>query len=217
MKRFYALLFASLLSFTLAAAEDSPDNLRSRGGREGRPGMRRRGGMGGGFFGTSMLQRFKAEKEISQKFPKEYAEAEKQLFEAEAKLRELAKKAKVTLQDSMESKLRDLKHKQPEAFAKIVSEEDNRKAGQEIMALAKDNGIELFSGMRFRRRPDNEQKASEPARRRVKRVDFNKLRKLYPEEIKKIEALRASDPKAFQDGLRELNNKMEAEQSAARK
>ena len=226
MKRFFALLMVALFSTAVFAAEAQEGNFNpERGGRGDRRqgGMRRRGGMGsrGMFGGMSLFQRFKAEQDISQKFPQEYAEAEKQLFEAEAKLKELAKKAKVELPDSMEGKLRELKHKQPEAFAKIVSEEDNRKAMRDAMQLAKDNGIELFSGMRGGMRggrPEGgERPAPEQERRRSGRVNFDKLRKLYPEEMKKLDELRTSDPQAFRDGLRELNRKMESEQKKSEK
>ena len=231
MKRIFALLLAAGLSVSLFAAEEG-DNFRQgrnrRGGErrgmnmgEMNGGMRRRSGFGGGFFGGgSMLQRFKAEQEISQKFPKEYAEAEKQLFEAEQKLRELAQKAKVTLPDSMESKIRTLKHKQPEAFAKIAAEEDGRKAMTEAMKLAKDNGIELFPAMN-RMRPGNgeprPERAERPEGRRSGRVNFSKLRKQYPEEMKKLESLKQSDPKAYAAGLRELVKKMETENAASKK
>ena len=223
MKRFFALLIAAALSIPLFAAEDAPEN-PMRGGRRDRRGGRgmMRGGRGGapGFFGgASMLQRFKAEEEISKKFPKEYAEIEKQLFEAEQKLKELAQKAKVTIPESVESKIRTLKHKQPEAFAKIASEEDRRKAAADLMKLAKENDIELFPAMNRMRgeRPERPERAARPESRRPQRVDFNKLRKLYPQEMKEIEALRSSDPKAFREGLQKLVKKMETEQSESKK
>lgn len=224
MKRFFALLIAAALSIPLFAAEDAPES-PMRGRRDRRGGMSMRGGRGGGmgfFGGASMLQRFKAEEEISKKFPKEYAEIEKQLFEAEQKLKELAQKAKVTIPESVESKIRTLKHKQPEAFAKIASEEDRRKAAADLMKLAKENDIELFPAMNRMRgeRPDRGERpnrAERPEGRRTGRVDFNKLRKLYPQEMKEIEALRSSDPKAFREGLQKLVKKMETEQSGSKK
>ena len=227
MKRIFALLLVAGLSMSIFAAENAEDSNqgrnRRRGGerREMNGGMRRRGGFGGGFFGGgSMLQRFKAEQEISRKFPKEYADAEKQLFEAEQKLRELAQKAKVTLPDSMESKIRTLKHKQPEAFAKIAAEEDTRKAMADTMKLAKDNGIELFPAMNRMRPGSGEQRperVERPEGRRSGRVNFSKLRKLYPEEMKKLESVKQSDPKAYTAGLRELVKKMETEDAASKK
>ena len=223
MKRFFALLIAAALSIPLFAAEDAPEAPMRGGRRDRRGGMgMMRGGRGGapGFFGgASMLQRFKAEEEISKKFPKEYAEIEKQLFEAEQKLKELAQKAKVTIPESVESKIRTLKHKQPEAFAKIASEEDRRKAAADLMKLAKENDIELFPAMNRMRgeRPERPERAARPESRRPQRVDFNKLRKLYPQEMKEIEALRSSDPKAFREGLQKLVKKMETEQSESKK
>ena len=222
MKRFFALLIAAALSIPLFAAEDAPENpMRGRRDRRGGMGMMRggRGGAPGFFGGASMLQRFKAEEEISKKFPKEYAEIEKQLFEAEQKLKELAQKAKVTIPESVESKIRTLKHKQPEAFAKIASEEDRRKAAADLMKLAKENDIELFPAMNRMRgeRSERPERAARPEGRRPQRVDFNKLRKLYPQEMKEIEALRSSDPKAFREGLQKLVKKMETEQSESKK
>ena len=227
MKRIFALLLVAGLSMSLFAAENAEDSNpgrnRRRGGerREMNGGMRRRGGFGGGFFGGgSMLQRFKAEQEISRKFPKEYADAEKQLFEAEQKLKELAQKAKVTIPESVESKIRTLKHKQPEAFAKIASEEDRRKAAADLMKLAKENDIELFPAMN-RMRPGSGEPRTErverPEGRRSGRVNFSKLRKLYPEEMKKLESVKQSDPKAYTAGLRELVKKMETEDAASKK
>ena len=221
MRRFFALLSVFVITSAVFAAEEQNGDFnpeRSGRGDARRSGMRRRGGMGGGrifFGGMSMLQRFKAEQDISRKFPNEYAEAEKQLFEAEAKLKELAKKAKVDLPNSIEGKLRELKHKQPEAFARIVADEDNRKAMMDVMKLAKDNGLELFPNMRGgdrRGRPEADKPAQAPEKRRTGRVNFEKLRKLYPEEMKKLDELRTSDPQAFRDGLRDLNKKMESEQ-----
>lgn len=224
LKRFFALLLAVGLSGALFAADADLNSdgkgRRSRNGRQTRERGSRRGRRGGQQgFGGSMFARFKAEEEIKNKFPKEYAEAEKQLFEAEAKLRELAKKAKVDLPETTASKLRVLKHKQPGDFSRIISEQDGRKAFGDMMKLAGENGVELMpQGMRGRHpgmrgeREDgprgSEMREGGERQRRSGRVDFNKLRKLYPEEMKKLDELRRSDPEAFRKGLRELNDKM---------
>ena len=87
------------------------------------------------------------------------------------------------------------------------------------MKLAKENDIELFPAMNRMRgeRPERPERAARPESRRPQRVDFNKLRKLYPQEMKEIEALRSSDPKAFREGLQKLVKKMETEQSESKK
>ena len=84
-----------------------------------------------------------------------------------------------------------------------------------MMKLAGENGVELMpQGMRGRHpgmrgeREGGEMREGGERQCRSGRVDFNKLRKLYPEEMKKLDELRRSDPGAFRKGLRELNDKM---------
>ena len=219
LKRLFALFIAAGVSFALCAAEG--DEFSPRQGRGGNRGMRRREGGSrpgmGGMHRVSPLARFKAEKEISQKFPKEYAEIEKQLAEAEKKMQELAKKAKVDLPVSFESKMRELKAKQPAAFDKLVDEQDFRKASMEMRKLAEENGIDL--GMQ-RPRGGRKMRGENPnadAPRRRQTVNIGRLRRAYPAEMEKLDELRKTDPAAYRAGIRKLSEQMEKDAKASQK
>ena len=219
LKKFLALLLVAGVAGSAFAAENDEPSGRGRRGRGERGMMMRRGGMPGFGRGASMLQRFKAENDLSKKYPEEYAKIEKQLFEAEEAMRALAKKAKVELPDSIESKIRTLKQKQPQGFAELLEEENPRAAAAKLMNLAKENGVELFpAGMMNRRRPGMDKEApaqKEQSMRRSGRVNMAKLRKLYPEEMQKLEELRTSDPAAYKAGLLELSKKMKKDAKKA--
>lgn len=225
MKKLFLFLVALGMSATLCAAEgdETPAGTRGRGGRDGRPGMRRRGEFGQGMARVSPLARFKAEKEMSRKFPKEFAEAEKQLLEAEKKIQELAKKAKVDLPVSFESKMRELKSKQPAAFDKLLEEQDFRKAARDMRELAKANGIDLgMQGGRPRgmmgpgmRERGGDAAPQAPMRRRGPSI--SRLRRLYPAEMAKLEELRKTDPAAYRAGIAKLNEQMEKSAEAPKK
>ena len=153
-------------------------------------------------------------------FPLGITTVECKLFEAEEAMRALAKKAKVELPDSIESKIRTLKQKQPQGFAELLEEEDPRAAAAKLMNLAKESGVELFpAGMMNRRRPGMDKEApaqKEQSMRRPGRVvNMAKLRKLYPEEMQKLEELRTSDPAAYKAGLVELSKKMKKDAKKA--
>ncbi|MBO5991181.1 MAG: polysaccharide biosynthesis protein [Lentisphaeria bacterium] len=79
-----------------------------------------------------------------------------------------------------------------------------------LRELAQANGIEM-GGMNGPRRGGRPEAGPEGMRgessRRSGRVNMNKLRRDYPEEMKKLEELRKSDPEAFRKGLRELVKK----------
>lgn len=214
-KMLAALLALGIIGGVSAAENDGAFSREGRQRTEMRGSRGRRNGRGDRGFGSQMMRmnpfaRFKAEEEIRQKFPKELEEAQKQLIEAEKKIAELAKKAKVDLPESYEGKLRQLQAKQPAEFGKLVAEENPRKAMAGIRELAKANGIE-FGGMNAPRRggrPEfGREGAREDAPRRSGRVDMNKLRRMYPEEMAKLDELRKSDPEAFRNGLRELVRK----------
>ena len=179
-------------------------------GRNGRAG-----GFGGMMARMNPLARFKAEEEIRQKFPKELEEALKQLAEAENKVAELAKKAKVKLPESNDSKLRQLQAKAPAEFAKLLNEEDFRKVFMGLRELAKTNGIE-FGGMGSRQRgprgPEGAPGAENAPRRRGP-VDMARLRRMYPEEMKKLDEIRSSDRDAYRKGLMELIRKSKEQKS----
>ena len=224
-RRIIAAVLALGIAGAVTAAEN--DGMPSGAGRSemaGRFGRGDRGfgrnGRAGGFGGMmarmNPLARFKAEEEIRQKVPKELEEALKQLAEAENKVAELAKKAKVKLPESNDSKLRQLQAKAPAEFAKLLNEEDFRKAFMGLRELAKANGIE-FGGMGSRQRgprgPEGAPGAENAPRRRG--PDMAKLRRMYPEEMKKLETLRREDPAAFRKGLMELMKKAQEQKSEA--
>ena len=221
-RRIIAAVLALGIAGAITAAEN--DGMPSREGR--RAGMNMRGGRGfgrngraGGFGGMmarmNPLARFKAEEEIRQKFPKELDEALKQLAEAEKKVAELAKKAKVELPESNDSKLRQIQAKKPAEFAKLVKEEDFRKAFTGLRELAEEAGVE-FGGMGPRQRgprgPEGAPGAENAPRRRGP-VDMARLRRMYPEEMKKLDEIRRSDRDAYRKGLMELIKKSKEQKS----
>ncbi len=150
-----------------------------------------------------------------QKFPKELDEALKQLAEAEKKVAELAKKAKVELPESNESKLRQIQAKKPAEFAKLVNEEDFRKAFMGLRDLAQEAGVEFGGMMGPRQRGPRGAEGARPDGGRRRGPDMGKLRRMYPEEMKKLEALRREDPAAFRKGLTELMKKAQEQKSEA--
>jgi len=210
----------------------------SRGGREGREGGSRggreggfRGGRGmGGMGGMGMMRRFNplrrfvAESQIKSKFPAEYAAADKELLAAAEKIDELAKKAKVTLPVSTELRMRQLRAKAPEDFAKLEeqSESDPRSVFGGLRELAEKNGVTLYEnagngagpgrggreGEARRERPQGRENAGQMIRR---------LRRKYPEEMKEIEALRSENPKEFSRRLQELNRRYAQENAGEKK
>ena len=171
-------------------------------------------GMG---FGGMMFNRTLREGEIQAKFPKEYEAAAKQLVEAEAKLRELAKKAKVELPADMNSTYRELRLKDPAGFAEVEKllksqDRDERRKGMEKMrALAEKNGIKLpgpgmGGGMGFRR-PGGEGRDGGPRGGDGPRMRDNNPRQIrlvrekFPEEFKKVNELRQAGKKQEADEL----------------
>lgn len=219
-------IIAAVLAFGIAGAVTAAENeeMPSREGR--RAGMNMRGGRGfgrngraGGFGGMmarmNPLARFRAEEEIRQKFPKELDEALKQLAEAEKKVAELAKKAKVELPESNDSKLRQIQAKKPAEFAKLVKEEDFRKVFTGLRELAEEVGVEFGGMMGPRQRGPRGPEGARPESSRRRGPDMARLRRMYPEEMKKLEELRREDPAAFRKGLMELMKKAQEQKSEA--
>jgi len=190
-----------------------------RGGQRGNWGGGRggfRGGPGGG-FGGMMYNRTLREGEIQAKFPKEYEAAAKQLIEAEAKLRELARKAKVELPADMNSTYRELRLKDPAGFAEVEKllksqDRDERRKGMEKMrALAEKNGIKLpgpamGGGMGFRRpggegRDGGNRGGDGPRMRDNNPRQIRLVREKFPEEFKKVNELRQAGKKQEADEL----------------
>ncbi|MBQ9502702.1 MAG: hypothetical protein IJU70_11140 [Lentisphaeria bacterium] len=198
---------------------------RSRfGGRDGRDGGRRgMGGMGGmGMMRRfNPLRRFVAESQIRSKFPAEYAAADKELLAAAEKIDELAKKAKVTLPVSTELRMRQLRARAPEDFARLEeqSESDPRAVFGGLRELAEKNGVTLYENAGNGPGPGRggEVRAGRPSGRENPMQMVRKLRRKYPEEMKEIEALRSEDPKEFSRRLQELNRRYTQENGGEKK
>ena len=189
-----------------------------RGGMNGRFG---RGGMGGRGMQFNMLQRYIAEKQIAGKFPAEYAAADKEFLAAVAKLDALAAKAKVTLPLSTEIQLRKLRAKAPEEFAKLeeLSTSDPRAVFGKLRELSEKHQIPIWESRD--RRQDNNPRTSPPApapaTRKSPQQIMRDLNKAYPEEMKKIMALREENPRLFARKIRELNNRYNKEKTEKKK
>ncbi len=193
---------------------------RERGGREGRGGER---GWRGGNRGNS---RSAVEAKLKTDFASEYAEVTKLRIEAENKLEALAKKAKVTLPtdwNSYQLKLEALRlsGKYKAEFEKIddlMKKGDFRTAFMETSQIAKKEGIESPSfGPRGGREGWNREGRGGPGEharggRENPLQKLREVRKKYPEEVKKLEAIRRDDPRAYRDGLRKLIERYDSEQ-----
>ncbi len=184
-------------------------------------------------FGGMMYNRTLREGEIQAKFPKEYEAAAKQLIEAEAKLRELAKKAKVELPADMNSTFRELRLKDPAGFAEAEKllksqERDERRQGMEKMrTLAEKNGIKLpgpgmGGGMGFRRpggegRDGGQRGGEGPRMRDNNPARIRLVREKFPEEFKKVNELRQAGKKQEADELlRDLMRRVSPRRPAPR-
>lgn len=245
------ILCGALISFSGAALADTgtgdapanaPGGQRwggQRGGQRGmrggqrwgggmggmRGGQRWGGGMRGGMgFGGMMFNRVNKEAEIQKKFPEEFAKAVKQLIEAENKLQELAKKAKVELPADNNHVLRQLKMKAPAEFAEIETKlkerETMREGFDKLRALAEKHNLKLSFGMGMGARFGGPN-APEPPRDRApqgRRNDvakINAVRERFPEEWKKVLELRKSNPAEARKLTRELVQRLDAPQPAA--
>ena len=165
-----------------------------RGGqRWGGPGGGMRGGMG---FGGMMLGRISRESEIEKKFPKEYAEVAKQLIDAENKLQELAKKAKVELPSDNNNVYRQLKIKAPAEFAeiekKLNARETMRDGFTQLRALAEKHQLKLTFGfgMGQRRGGEMRQPENRPQMRRNDAAKVRAIREKFPKDWEKYRDLR---------------------------
>ena len=188
------------------------------GGRDYRGGGRDFRGMGGQRGGqrpnwAAMLYgRTLREGEIQAKFPKEYEAAARQMLEAEAKLRELARKAKVELPADNNSLCRELRFKDPAGFAEVEkllkSPETSREGMEKMRALAEKNGIKLAGGMGGGMRRgggegrDGGQRGNEGPRMRDNTARLiGTVREKFPEEYKKWNELRQAGKKQEADEL----------------
>ena len=131
-----------------------------------------------------------------EKFPKETAELDKAILDAETKYAELAKKAEVEFPASLENNLLKLRAADTAAYTAAIKaiKENPRQNFNQLLELAKKHNIELFPARRMPMREG----------RNVNRPDFRKLRKEFPEEMKQYNELRNSDPAKAREFLQGL-------------
>ena len=190
---------------------------RGEGFGGGRGGFGQRGGFGGGFVNP----RAEAEKQIKEKFPKEFAAIEKTKEQAEEQLQALAKKADVKLpmtQEAMMKKMAAIREKYKSEFEEInkLRQEDPQAARERTNEIFKREGIEMpMMGMGGFRRPEgNSQQQRQPRRGNSgqdMRKKMDQIRKAYPEEMKKIQALREEDPQKFRQEMKKLADRYDRE------
>ena len=168
-----------------------------------------------------MNPRAEAEKQIKEKFPKEFAEIEKTKEQAEEQLQALAKKADVKLpltQEAMLKKMAAIREKYKAEFEEInkLRQDDPQAARERINEIYKREGIEMpMMGMGGFRRPDgNSQQQRQPRRGNSgqdMRKKMDQIRKAYPEEMKKLQALREEDPQKFRQEMKKLADRYDRE------
>ena len=238
IKKLAISLMSAAVVFTCAADESDFGNgsnrprqqREGRGGRnwnrEGRGGRNwnreGRGGMGG-FNRESMMQmgqwmtvaqRVLAFESIREKFPKETAELDKALLESEAKYAELAKKAEVEVPASLESNLLKLRAADAAAYTAAIKaiKENPRQNFPKLQELAKKHNIELFPARRMQMREGRNIEAPNKSRD-AQLPRMGQLRKKYPEEMKKYNELKSSDPAKAKELLVELMKRAESEKN----
>jgi len=167
-------------------------------------------GMGGGMFARSAR-----ESEIQAKFPEEYAAVAKQLIEAEKKLQDLAKKAKVELPADTNSAYRELRLKDAAGFAEaeklLKSRETMRQGMEKIRELAKKHDVKLpmppMMGRPGQGGPGGQggPNADGPRMRDNNPRQIRLVREKFPEEFKKVTELRqAGKRQEAEELLRDL-------------
>ncbi|MDR0933180.1 MAG: hypothetical protein LBM70_09215 [Victivallales bacterium] len=163
-----------------------------------------------------------AEAKIKEKFPEEYAQVEKMRADAEAKLRELAKKAGVEIPKTMQEQLAELKVKYPKEMTEIdeLRKTDMWAAMRKTQELAEKAGITLNTGRRGGGTPGfgRDNNTDTPPAPRVNQLNLLKqLRERFPAQMSEIDALRKTDPAAARKKMKELSDKLKADQPAETK
>lgn len=180
-------------------------------------------GMGSNF--SFRNPRAAAEEQIKTKFPAEYAKIEKQREEIETNLQSLAKKGNITLPDTAETlqkKMRLVREKYKTEFDEIAKlrQSDPSAAWERTQEIYKREGITFprFGSNRHQMGQNNTPRMQEPPappRRGNPMMERMKLlRQKYPQEMKKIESLRRSDPASYRRELRALSRKLDQETQA---
>ena len=196
------------------------------GGRRGGPG-----GPGGdrpGRGGMNPLGQFAAESEIGTKFPEEYAKVSAELSAAENKMAQLAERAGVEYRISLSTQLRTLRAKNPDRFAEVerLAKESPMEAWRELMKLAKDENVKL--SMPFGRggrggghgghgggRGPGGQGGSGEMRKVQAPPPMARLREAFPEDMKRYETLRDTDPAAAERLLRGLVDQLHGQNKSS--
>ena len=191
------------------------------GGQGGFGGGMGAGGMGGARNGQLQrtIDRLKEEtpreqalKKIEEKDKDAYAKIQKSIEEANAQLAELAKKAEVELPDTEEqqkAKAINFLNKEKDAIDRLLETDktDSASAMRDFTELAQKNNVSIApaggrGGM------------AAPGGRDVTRgSNTNTIRQIqekFPEEYNEVQKLRQSDPAAYREKMRELQNKLNA-------
>jgi len=194
------------------------------GGFGGGMGGMGAGGMGGARNGQlqQTIDRLKAEtpreqalKKIEEKDKEAYAKIQKDIADANARLAELAKKAEVELPETAEQqKARALEFlaKEKDAIDKLLETDktDSATAMQSFNELARKNNITIApAGGRGAMGAAGGQQAG----RRGSATNTNVIRQIqekFPDEYNEVQKLRQSDPAAYREKMRELQQKVSA-------
>ena len=146
-----------------------------------------------------------------EKFPAESAELDKSILAAEEKYAELAKNAGTELQPTLELNLLKLRNADPAGYAEAIKalKENIRTGAPKLAELAKKHNIELVPRRNISMREGRNIPAPS-ANRNINRVSISKLRSNFPEEMKKYDELKTSNPEEAKKLLSELVKRSEA-------
>lgn len=228
MKKIFAMMLATACTLSFAQAQDemqsndnTPSQMRERGGKRGERGMMGMSGMGMSGMGMMNDARSNAESALAKKAPDEFAALAKEREALEAKFQALAKKNSITLPMTAEAK-----HAQMEAFNKKYEKElaaireqmktDPKGAMEKMQALFKAEGIEMplrsfRGGAKNGEGAKNGVEAKSSPRANRNQELRQAVRKAYPEEFKKIEELRRDNPDEARKQMKALMDKFTAE------
>jgi len=200
--------------------DGGPDMDGGHGMHGGR--SRRNGGNGKGGRSVEMAAAIKTASAIKERFPQEYASLNKDLTAVEDKYETLAVKvgADINAVTPMDRNLRRLEAKKPAEFdaAARLMKENMREGMIRLRELAEQEGIVLNMGRRGSMGGSGDAPAFSSSQTRVNPARRMKMiREKYPEEMKKFDELRRTDPVKAQELLRELNRKMDENGSAVRR
>jgi len=187
-----------------------------RGDRSRRGGFGRRGGRGGfsgGGRSVEMAASIKTASSIKERFAEEYAALNKDLSAVEEKYETLAVKvgADTNAVTPMDRNLRKLETKKPAEFdaAAKLMKENMREGMIRLRELAEQEGIVLNISRRGGSGEGGETPTFSSSQTRVNPArQMKMIREKYPEEMKKFDELRRTDPAKAQELLRELNRRM---------